>query len=106
MNSDDYSQCEEITADVFLIVAFMFYRAADMLAERNCNLQYWQRFPVRISRIYHVSTKLPSQINILNFAVQGVIHHLNDGGIEFYRFTFFSKYFNLGSNFIQLILFH
>lgn len=100
------TQSEEITADIFLVIAVMFYKAEDILAERNRNLKYWLCFPVRTSRIYHMSTKLTSQINILNFAVQGVVHHLNDGGIEFYRCTFFYKNFNSGSIFNQLIFFH
>lgn len=84
----------------------MFYKAEVILAEGNWDLKYRQCFPVRTSRIYHVSTKLTSQINILNFAVQGVVHHLNDGGVEFYRYTFFYKNFNSGTIFIQLVFFH
>lgn len=69
----------------------MFYEAEDILAERTWDLKYWQCFPVRTSRICHVSAELSGQINILDFVIQAVIRHLIDGGVEFYNGTHFSR---------------
>lgn len=69
----------------------MFYKAGDILAERIWDLKYWQCFQVRTSRICHVSTELSGQINILDFVIQGVIHHLFDGDVEFHNSIHFSR---------------
>lgn len=69
----------------------MFYEAEDILAEGIWDLKYCRCFPVRTSRICHVSTELSGQINILDFVYHGVIHHLIDGGVEFYNSIHFSR---------------
>lgn len=69
----------------------MFYKEKDILAEKIWYLKYWQYFPARTSGICHVSTELSGKINILDFVIQGVIHHLFDGGGEFSNSIHFSR---------------
>lgn len=69
----------------------MFHKAEDILTERIWDLKYWQCLPVWRGRICHVSTELSGQINILDFVIQGVIHHLFNGAAEFYNSIHFSR---------------
>lgn len=69
----------------------MFHKAEDILTEGIWDLKYWQCLPVWRGRICHVSTELSGQTNILDFVIQTVIHHLFDGGAEFYNNIHFSR---------------